>query len=417
MVLDGHGPRDGNGIPFYKGALHGMQIWWVTKDYPTAEKIWRDIKEYLKRWGGELLISQNLMRIEFPGGGSLTVKSAHNPDALRGETLDGVVLDEAAFCHEDTWALSLRPTLLRREGWAVLISTPKGMNWFYEEWLIGSEQRDDQYRSWHRPSSDNPTLPPRELERARAKCGAYVYAREYLAEFNVKGGTTFERAWFRLYVDQGGVLQGLGPDSKPVGDVAYKNTGFVFLTADLASTVKTHSDYSVCAAWMASDDGRLWLLDLYRGKLEAPNVVPMLRRMYDDWQARVVVVEAAGPLVRLNAEARETGMNVHEVHIHAVPSTEKKDKVTRALPAAAAVQAGRVYFPRGAPFLNEFISECCAFPDPAVKDDQVDALSLAVGYRLPKRPPDTGPPAPRIRPLLPTPSWGTGMRRDRRTWG
>jgi predicted phage terminase large subunit-like protein len=53
------------------------------------------------------------------------------------------------------------------------------------------------------------------------------------------------------------------------------------------------------------------------------------------------------------------------------------DKVTRALPAAARMEAGYVYLLRGAPGINDFVDELLSFPNGA-HDDQVDTLSYAV---------------------------------------
>ena len=54
---------------------------------------------------------------------------ADDPDALRGVGLDGVVLDEAAFMKEEAWVNGIRPALSDRQGWAMFLTTPCGMNW------------------------------------------------------------------------------------------------------------------------------------------------------------------------------------------------------------------------------------------------------------------------------------------------
>ena len=72
------------------------------------------------------------MRIDLPGGGSITVKSADDPDSLRGVGLDGLVFDEAAFARREAWVNGLRPALADRQGWAVFLSTPCGQNWLHD---------------------------------------------------------------------------------------------------------------------------------------------------------------------------------------------------------------------------------------------------------------------------------------------
>jgi predicted phage terminase large subunit-like protein len=45
------------------------------------------------------------------------------------------------------------------------------------------------------------------------------------------------------------------------------------------------------------------------------------------------------------------------------------------------VSSGNVYLPEGAPYLDDFIEECAAFPNGA-NDDQVDSMSQALLYLL-----------------------------------
>jgi predicted phage terminase large subunit-like protein len=52
------------------------------------------------------------------------------------------------------------------------------------------------------------------------------------------------------------------------------------------------------------------------------------------------------------------------------------DKVTRALPAAARMEAGMIYFLDGAPWLGDYESELLAFPN-GEHDDQVDVTAYA----------------------------------------
>ncbi len=413
----GHGPTLEDGTPKYKGAVFGKVIWWTTKDFPTARKIWRDLKKFLKRWGGKLDINETDWRIDFPGGGAVEVKSAatsvrKESGGLRGDTIDGLVLDEAAFCPESTWASECEPMLGIKQGWAIFISSPNGQNWFYNLWELGNPKnplrpetlstddtttgvyRDPEWRSWQLPTSANPYMTPSRLAKIQARKDKYVWAREYLAQFDVEGGVVFERQWFKTYKRElfprelaGGRteeiwgFQAYTDDGKKFGDWVPRDGMYVFVTADFAMTTRTSSDYSAIAAWGMSKDGRLWMLDLVRERLEWDAVVPLTKKIYDRHQARVLCVEASGPLVRMNQEAAKIGMNVVEWKIHEGPLSEPKDKVARNGPAAPHVQAGRVLFPAAVPWLNLFCSECCAFPG-GEHDDMVDCLGIAVWHAL-----------------------------------
>jgi hypothetical protein len=55
------------------------------------------------------------------------------------------------------------------------------------------------------------------------------------------------------------------------------------------------------------------------------------------------------------------------------------DKVTRAHAVTALVEAGRVFLPKDASWLTDFVEEISAFPA-APHDDQVDAFTQALNY-------------------------------------
>ena len=105
-------------------------------------------------------------QINLPGGGMVGVRSADNPDSLRGEGLDYVVLDECAFMSETAWTEALRPALSDRQGGALFISTPKGRNWFWRLYQRGLED-GVEWMAFRFPTSANPHIPPPEIDAAR----------------------------------------------------------------------------------------------------------------------------------------------------------------------------------------------------------------------------------------------------------
>jgi len=128
-------------------------------------------------------------QIILPTGGEVTVRSADDPDSLRGEGLDFVVMDECAFMQENAWIEALRPALSDRRGRAMFISTPKGRNWFWRIWQRGLD--DGEYHSWQLPTSDNPYIAPEEIEAARESLPELTFEQEYLAVFLENEGSVF----------------------------------------------------------------------------------------------------------------------------------------------------------------------------------------------------------------------------------
>src|SRR5689334_1833105 len=92
------------------------------------------------------------------GGGLTEVrgKSAENAVSLLGEALDFLIVDEAAQLPAATWEQCLSARLIDRRGWALLVSTPNGTNWFHGLYRRGQRARDPDFASWCSPSWDNP---------------------------------------------------------------------------------------------------------------------------------------------------------------------------------------------------------------------------------------------------------------------
>ena len=55
------------------------------------------------------------------------------------------------------------------------------------------------------------------------------------------------------------------------------------------------------------------------------------------------------------------------------------DKVTRAHAITPLIEAGKVFLPESAPWLNEYVDELAAFPN-GLHDDAVDSTTQALNY-------------------------------------
>jgi len=157
----------------------GSFIWWVSPVYAQAMIPYRRILSTAR----EIIADHNKdeKRIEFINSSVIEFKSADKPDNLRGEGLDLLIIDEAAYIDDEAWYACLRPTLSDRCGKAVMISTPAGKNWFYHVFMLGFT--DPEYASFRSPTEENPIIPRSEIEEARRNLPDYVFRQEYLAEF------------------------------------------------------------------------------------------------------------------------------------------------------------------------------------------------------------------------------------------
>lgn len=173
-------------------ALNGGRAWWVAPSYKVALVGWRLITRLAKQVPG-CEVRRGDFSVHLPSGGEIWVRSAHDPDSLRGEGLDFVVMDECAFMHESAWQGAIRPALSDRRGRAIFISTPKGRNWFWRLYARGRDDAQSAWHSWSFPTSNNPYIAAEEIAEARQDLPERVFRQEYLAEFLDDAGGVFRR--------------------------------------------------------------------------------------------------------------------------------------------------------------------------------------------------------------------------------
>jgi predicted phage terminase large subunit-like protein len=132
---------------------------------------------------------------------------------------------------------------------------------------------------------------------------------------------------------------------------------------------KQTADYTVVAVWGVTPNRDLLLLHRVRKRIAGPDQVPLLRKLYEEWKPDTIGIESVAYQISVVQAARRDGLPVVELK-------PDKDKVSRSLTAAARLEGGNVWWPKGAPWLDEWESELLLFPN-SRHDDQVDALSYA----------------------------------------
>lgn len=128
-------------------------------------------------------INESELSVTLPNGAQIRLYGADNPDALRGIYLDGAVLDEVADMKPEVWGEIIRPALADRQGWAVFIGTPKGINLF-SELYYRAERGEDGWQADLKRASDTGVLPPEEIEAARQEMSPAQFAQEFEVDFN-----------------------------------------------------------------------------------------------------------------------------------------------------------------------------------------------------------------------------------------
>jgi hypothetical protein len=168
-------------IKCVRKGLNGKQYLWVAPTYKMAKVGW----DMLRKIAGQIPDANIMvgdMEVLWPGGGKTMIRSADDPQSLRGMKLDGVVFDEAAWIDPIAWYEAVWPSLLDSDGEADFISTPHGHNWFWELWE--KAHVEDDWEAFHEPTSSNPHIKPEALAELRRQYPPSEFAQEFEASFD-----------------------------------------------------------------------------------------------------------------------------------------------------------------------------------------------------------------------------------------
>jgi predicted phage terminase large subunit-like protein len=352
-------------------ALKGRRAWWVGPSYPVASIGWRQIKRLAQQIPNTVIRESDRL-VTFPGGGWVQVRSADNPDSLRGEGLDFVVIDECAFIQEEAWTEALRPALSDRLGGAMFISTPKGRNWFWRLWQRGKVD-GGEWASWQLPTTDNPFIDPAEVAAACATLPDNVVAQEYHAEFIEDGASSFSPLWWE-------------------GRARYdaKDKGLVnacigrWISWDTAIKDTDTAAFSACTVAEMTPDYRLLVREVWRDRLGFPDLVAIMEEKAHEYnrdgKLRGVIIEdkASGTSAYQTLRAG-TNQGLAALLIPFMPHGSKEQRASQ---AGVWCKHGCVELPHPSdktPWLFPFEQELFSFP---LSDyaDQVDSFSQLILY-------------------------------------
>lgn len=251
-----------------QAAAMGGRAWWIAPSYKVARLGWRPISRIAARVP-LASISKSEMTVYMPSGGEISIRSADNPDALRGEGLDFVVLDEAAYIMPEAWYQAVRPALADRLGRALFISTPSGRNWFWEIYQHGI-RGDDGWASFQFPTSASTKIAQSEIEAARQEMTELDFQQEFLAEFVDRSGGVFRQ-----------VME--AATSTP----SKREDGHQYVAGvDIAAAL----DYTVISVIDAQEKRQVFM-DRFN-RIDYPLLVERLKAVYDKYHLISMIVEA-----------------------------------------------------------------------------------------------------------------------------
>ena len=192
------------------------------------------------------------------------------------------------------------------------------------------------------------------------KLDEVTYAGQYAQNPIAAGGNLFKEEWLQSY------------DTLP-------NLAWRGLYVDTAQKTEERHDFTVFQHWGASYDGRAYLIDVLRAKMEAPELEKAGQVFWN--KAKGMDPLRYGHLRHMKVEDKVSGTGLIQTlrrkAIPVIPVQREKDKEMRAKDVLPAFAAGLVYVPRTPAFTKIFVNELMEFPD-GVHDDQVDPCVDAV---------------------------------------
>lgn len=153
---------------------------YIAPTYGQAKRVaWDYLCKYVRPLGGTANISE--LRVDFMGR-RIQLYGSDNPDSLRGQYFDGVILDEIGDQNPKIWTEILRPALADRMGWCLFIGTPKGQNHFKD--LRDRAEDTPEWGLLEFKASETKLVPESELKAAKAEMGEDKYQQEFECSFH-----------------------------------------------------------------------------------------------------------------------------------------------------------------------------------------------------------------------------------------
>ena len=339
-------------------------VWYVAPTQGQARDImWQTLLEL----GHNVIESShvNNMQIKLVNGATISLKGADRPETMRGVSLKFVVLDEYADMKPSVFEQILRPALADLKGKALFIGTPMGRNHFYELYTYGNTGKDEDYKSWHFTSFDNPLLDPKEIETARKSMSSFAFRTEFMASFEAASGGVFKEEWVK-YTDE---EPNVGRYYVAVDLAGFENV------ADATTSRKKRLDQSAIAIVKVTPDSTWFVANVEYGRWDIKETALKIFEVVRDYEPVCVGIER-GALKNAVLPYLSDLMRRYNTYFRIEDLThgnkKKTDRIAWSLQGR--MEHGKVVFNEG-PWNRELVDQLMNFPNPQVHDDLIDALS------------------------------------------
>lgn len=199
-------------------------------------------------------------------------------------------------------------------------------------------------------------LPTNVLAAIKAELGSMAYACQYLQSPAPADGNIINVEWFKRYKER--------PERSEVK--------FTLQSWDTAMKTGQKNDFSACTTWEVTKNG-YYLIDVTFKKQEYPELKRQIATMHAAYRPNVVLIEdkVSGQSL-LQDLKQETTIPLLGI----TPTMKKEDRAQAITPI---IEAGKVYIPERAPWMDDFEKQITFFPN-GKHDDIVDSVTQALDY-------------------------------------
>lgn len=198
------------------------------------------------------------------------------------------------------------------------------------------------------------------LASIRADMGEAAFSAQYLQMPLPPGGGIFKVKWLQYY------------DALPL------KFDRIVESWDCASKDHERADYSACTVWGIVGE-QYYLLYVLRERMDYPSLKRDVIRLAEQYNAKEILIEDTSAGTGLIQEL--TGLGRYKI-VPVTPGT--REKQVRADQQTAKFEAGQVWLPRDAPWMQDYLHELTGFPNTR-HDDQVDSTVQFLEWITSKR--------------------------------
>ena len=335
-------------------------VFYVAPTFQQAKDImWAMLKDL-----GRDLIAQaheNTAVLTLINGRKIYLKGSDRPETLRGVGLSYVVLDEYASMKPVVWEQIIRPTLADVRGEAFFIGTPAGKNHFYD--LYKDALDDDDWDAFQFNSTDNPFLPPEEIEASKKTMSSMSFRQEFEASFETGSGGIFKEEWFKLEEEpeEGSYVIAIDP------------AGFEAIEQE--RNLKRSRLDETAIAIVKIDRDKWWVKDILHGRWNIKETAKKILYSAMKVESATVGIETGSLrnaiLPYLEDEMRTEGKWVSIIELRH-GGKKKNDRITWALQGR--MEHGQISFNEKRDW-KVFEGQMMDFPNRLAHDDLLDALA------------------------------------------